>query len=442
LRLAVVGLGYAGLSTAACLAKRFDVVGVDVDGARVARLNRGEAPMHEKGLPALLKAGMREGTLVFSNGYDSLRGAGAIFITVGTPSEPGGAIDLSQVKSASVRIGKQLSERGRPLVVIKSTVTPGTATRVVKPLLERESGKGCGEGFDLCSNPEFLREGAAIEDTLHPDRIIIGPSNAKSGVAMRSLYRKFYGPKMPTVVETTPENAELIKYASNTFLATKISFINFIGRLCAAIPGADVNEVASGMGLDPRIAPKFLQAGPGFGGACFPKDSRALIAFAQQLGVDDSILRSVVAINDTQPDGIVSALERVLGTTHRKEIAVLGAAFKEQSDDVRESRSIVLAKSLLGKGASVRICDPEALEGARREIGPDAKYYSEARECIRGADAAVVMTAWGEFKRLKPRDFIVLMRTPVLFDARRLYDPDEYRLGSLKYLAVGLGEPA
>ena len=276
------------------------------------------------------------------------------------------------------------------------------------PLLEKESGKSCGDGFGLCSNPEFLREGEAVEDTLRPDRIVIGPVEESSGRAMKSLYRKFYGPKSPPIVETTPENAELIKYASNTFLATKISFINFIARICETLPGADVEDIAFGMGLDPRIGSRYLQAGPGFGGACFPKDSRALSAFVVQRGLDSSLLRSVLEINDTQPDWIVSAVERALGRIKDKEIAILGVAFKEESDDVRESRAIVLAKRLLQKGAQVRITDPEAMEGARRELGESAKYYKTAKDCIEGADAAIVMTAWEEFKKLKPRDFVEL----------------------------------
>jgi len=441
MKVAVVGLGYAGLCTAACLATKFEVVGVDVDAGRVLGLKRGETPIHEKGLPKLLKSGIAGGKLAFSENYDSLVGADIIFITVGTPSKPDGAIDLSQVTSASALIGRQLARsKKKTLVAIKSTVTPGTATNMVKPLLEEQSGKLCGDGFGLCSNPEFLREGAAIEDTLHPDRIVVGPLDKKSGRAMKSLYRRFYSQKSPPMVETTPENAELIKYASNTFLATKISFMNFIARICETLPGADVQKIAFGIGLDPRIGGRYLQAGPGFGGACFPKDSRALIAFAVQRGLDSALLRSVMEINDSQPDWIASAVERVLGGIKDKEIAILGVAFKEESDDVRESRAIVLAKSLLHKGAQVRITDPEAMDGARRVLGGSAKYYDTARDCIDGADAAIVMTAWDEFRRLEPGDFVKLMRTPVLFDARRVYDPSEYSVRPLKFMAIGFGD--
>lgn len=419
------------------------MVGIDVDSGRVSQLDRGKVPIHENGLSALLKSGMARGNLTFSEDYSRTRGASVILIAVGTPSNPDGAIDLSQVTNAAALIGRQLARsKNKPLVVIKSTVIPGTATTVVKPLLERESGKSCGAGFGLCSSPEFLREGKAIEDTLRPDRIVIGPLDEMSGRAMKSLYRRFYSPKSPPMVETTPENAELIKYASNAFLATKISFINFIARICETLPGADVGEIAFGMGLDPRIGRQYLEAGPGFGGACLPKDSRALRAFALQRGLDGSLLRSVMEINDTQPDRIVFAVERALGGISGKVIAILGVAFKEESDDVRESRAIVLAKRLLGKGAELRITDPEAIEGARRELGKNANYYEQPLDCIDGADAAIVMAAWGEFKKLKPQDFVRLMRTPLLFDARSIYDSKDYRAGALKFMAIGRGDLA
>lgn len=443
MKVAVVGLGYAGLCTAACFTRKFDVIGIDVDRRRISQLTGGDVPIHEKGLPALIKKSVEDGALSFSDSYESLNGAGTIFVAVGTPSKADGSIDLSQVTDASRRIGRELGRcKNKPLVVIKSTVTPGTTTKVVKPLLEEESGKECGVGFGLCSNPEFLREGAAIDDTLHPDRIIIGPLDRSSGLAMRSFYKKFFGPSLPPVVETTPENSELIKYASNAFLATKISFINFVARVCENLPGADVAEVALAMGFDPRIGGKYLQAGPGFGGACFPKDARALSAYVEQLGMDASLLRSVLAINDSQPEWIVSKLERKLGNVAGKGVAVLGVAFKEGSDDVRESRAIVLAKSLFRKGARVSVSDPMAIEGAKRELGQQARYCETAQDCIRGADAAVVLTGWAEFKRLKPDDFVRLMRTPILIDARRIYDPKKYDFPPLDYTAVGRGYPS
>lgn len=442
MKLGVVGLGYAGLCTAVCFAKKFDVVGVDVDQARVSQLSQGKSPIHEKGLPSLLETGLAKGSLSFHDNYDSLQDTDAIFIAVGTPSKPDGSIDLSQVSRASRAIGAQLANsKKRSLVVVKSTVTPGTASTVVKPLLEKESGKACGLGFGLCSNPEFLREGMAIEDTLHPDRIVIGPLEENAGLSMKSVYRRFYGKRSPPIVLTSPENAELIKYACNTFLATKVSFINLVARICETLPGGDVNEVAFAMGLDPRIGSRYLQAGPGFGGACFPKDSKAMSAFVAQRGIDSSLLRSTLEINDTQPDWILSRLEKVLGGFKGRDVAILGVAFKEDSDDVRESRAIELAKKLLVKGAQVRVTDPEAIDAARKELGEDVRYFGNSRDCLDGTDAAVVMTAWRDFESLKPADFLRLMRSPVVFDARRLYDADLFGAGALKFMAIGLGDP-
>jgi UDPglucose 6-dehydrogenase len=439
-RIAVVGLGYAGLCTAACLSTKFKVTGIDVDEARVLRLKRGEAPIHEKGLPAMLKAGIAKGNLSFSTGYDSVRGADVIIIAVGTPSRPDGSIDLSQVIAASTMVAKQLAlSKRKRVVVVKSTVTPGTTATVVRPILEKESGKKCGDEFGLCSNPEFLREGAAIEDMLHPDRIIIGPLDKDSRQTMKALYRRLYGRKSPPIVMTSAENAELIKYASNTFLATKISFINFIARLCETLPGADVEEVAHAMGMDPRIGGEYLQAGPGFGGACLPKDSRALGAFVLRQGLSSSLMRSVLDINDTQPGWISSEVEKALGGVRGREVALLGVAFKKDSDDVRESRAISLARILLDKGARVRITDPKAIEGAKRELGSSVSYFEDMRECIDGADAAVLMTAWNDFRKLKAGDFLKLMRTPFVFDAGRLYDPKDFRLPGLNFHAVGRG---
>jgi UDPglucose 6-dehydrogenase len=441
LKVGVVGLGYAGLCTAACLATKFEVVGVDVAESRVLRLNSGEVPIHEKGLSPLLRKDRAKGTLVFSSSYGSLRDSEVVFVAVGTPSKRDGAVDLSQVESACEAIGQEMARgEGKPTIVIKSTVVPGTATKVAKPLLEKASGMRCGTGFGLCSNPEFLREGAAIEDTLHPDRIVIGPVDDISGTALRAFYRKFYGWRLPPIVETSPENAELIKYASNTFLATKISFINLIARICDKLPGADVNAVALGMGIDPRIGRQYLQAGPGFGGACFPKDSRALAAYLEHVGIDASLLRAVLKINDTQPDWILSIVEKKLGTTRGKNVALLGVAFKEESDDVRESRAIVLVKALLEKGAKVRLSDPMAMDAAKIELGNNVRYFRNARECIKGADAAIVMTAWKDFRGLKPGDFAKLMRTPILIDARRIYDPQKYQHGALDYTGMGLGD--
>lgn len=439
MRVGVVGVGYVGLSTAVCLATKFHTVAVDKNQTRIRDLKKGVVPIHEKGLEALLKKAATANRLSFSDDPAALSGADAVFITVGTPSQSDGSIDLSQVKGVCYDLGNLLRQASdRPLILVKSTVVPGTSREVVKPVLERASGKKCGEGFLLCSNPEFLREGSAIQDSLKPQRIVLGPFDEASLAAARALYRKFYGQSMPPLVQTTPEGAELVKYASNSFLASKVSFVNLLARICELYPGTDVSDVARGMGLDPRIGGLFLQAGPGFGGSCFPKDVKAFSTYLRGLAIDTSILDGVLEINDFQPRHVVALAEKHAGTLSGKEVAVLGLAFKAETDDVRSSRSIPVVLELLEKGANVRVYDPMAMETAKAELGSKVTYSSSARECVRGADVAITMTAWKEFKTLKPSDFERLMRSPLLIDARRIYDPAAYSQ-KLAYYAVGRG---
>lgn len=439
MKVGVVGVGYVGLSTAACLATKFKTVAVDINESRIAELSNGKVPLHERGVEGLVRKGLASRRLTFSSDSYDLGGVEAIFIAVGTPGKEDGSVDLQQVRGACADIGASIRKsQNRPLVLVKSTVVPGTARTVAKPVLEERSGKRCGDGFLLCSNPEFLREGSAIEDTKRPSRIVVGAFDDLALRSARSLYRKFYGRNVPPVVATTPEGAELIKYGSNSFLATKVSFINLLARVCERFPGTDVADVARGMGLDPRIGKLFLQAGPGFGGSCFPKDVRAFSRFLSQAGEDPALLESVLGLNDSQPSHIPALLGNG-GSVSGKEIAVLGLAFKADTDDVRESRSIPLVKALLEKGAKVRVYDPAAIPKSRGELGASVTYCASAKECITGADLAITMTAWREFKALKPADYSRLMRSPVLIDARRIYDPKRYSK-QVAYHAVGLGE--
>src|SRR5437867_1163880 len=368
-RVAIVGLGYVGLSTAACLASKFHVTGVDLDQKKVKLIREGVVPFREEKLSPLLKKNVSNGMLSCTNSFDAISDADFIFIAVGTPSAKSGEIDLTQVRSAAQSIGEAFATSPKhPVVIIKSTVIPGTSKNIV-PILEQYSGKSCGEGFGVCSNPEFLREGQAVQDTLKPSRIVIGPVDQLSRRQILRFYGKFYGKQMPPVVEASPETAEMIKYASNAFLATKISFINLIARLCERIPGSDVNDVARGMGLDPRIGRLFLQAGPGFGGSCFPKDVQALVDYAKRLGVDPSILESTLEVNETQPDNVVSQAEKMLNRVDGKKIAVLGLAFNPNTDDIRESRAIPVIRKLVSKGAMVGAYDPMAMDRAKRQLG-------------------------------------------------------------------------
>ncbi len=438
-RVGVIGLGYVGQSTAVCLARKMSVIGLDTDRSKTRSLERGKPTISEKGVPALLRRGLSRGRLSFSSDYRDLDNAKFIFLTVGTPSLDSGKIDLSQVEAAARAVGREIGRgSGQPVIVIKSTVTPGTARQVVRRILEDESDKKMGKGFGLCSNPEFLREGAAVEDTLHPDRLVIGSDDAGSVRALRNFYKEFYGSALPRVVTTDHDSAELIKCASNAFLATKVSFINVVARMAEKLPGSDVGKVAEGLGLDPRIGERFLEAGPGYGGSCLPKDLKALIAHVNEQGVDSSLLRAVEQINATQPGHVLSIAERSLGSVADQTVAVLGLSFKPGTDDVRESRAIRLIEILLRKGALPRVYDPKAMANARKAIGSSVTYCTSAMNCIAGADLAVVMNAEPEFERLKPDDFLRLMRRAAVLDTRRIYNREDFD-GRLPLLSVGVG---
>jgi UDPglucose 6-dehydrogenase len=439
LKIGVVGVGYVGLSTAVCVATKYPTVAVDLDRARVSNLKAGKVPIHEKGLQRLLDKGLAAKRLLFSSSSEDVMGADVIFIAVGTPSGSDGSIELSQVRSSCAGIGGVIKRtKSKPLVLMKSTAVPGTARNVVKPILEESSNKTCGTGFGLCSNPEFLREGTAIQDTLGPDRVVLGPFDELSLRLARGFFQGFYGKNGPPSLVTTPEGAELVKYGSNALLATKVSFINLIAGVCERFPGTDVDDVARGIGMDHRIGPHFLQAGPGFGGSCFSKDVHAFSKSIGDSGLDSSILDSILEINEAQPHHVVKLAEKAADSLQGKEIAVLGLAFKAGTDDIRESRSIPLIQRLLEIGGKVRVYDPVAMPAAKTALASRVVYSSSTRDCIKGADVAIIMTAWRQFKSLKPGDYLKLMRSPVIVDARRVYDPRNYA-GKLRYAAVGIG---
>lgn len=436
----VVGLGYVGLTVAACLASRgFRVIGVDVDPERVEAVNRGRSPVHEPGLDRLLRSSLRRGTLRATTDYGELAGTDVTFITVGTPSLQDGGIDLRYVIEASNSIGRAIgSKDGRHLVVVKSTVLPGTTEGVVAPALAGSSGKALGGDLLVAVNPEFLREGSAVRDMLRPDRIVVGDVGDGSASIVVELYREFYRSRMPRVLKTSAVNAEMIKYASNAFLAAKVSLINEIARICEGLPGADVAVVAEGVGLDARIGPQFLRAGIGFGGSCFPKDLRALIARARELGIEPFMLRAVLEVNERQPLRAVEMAEEVIGDLRGKRAAVLGLAFKPNTDDVRESPAIRLVEELLRRGAEVRAYDPAAGRNAARVLQGRAEIVGSVDECLRGADVCFVATEWDEFRSLTPERFRSLMRNAVVIDGRRVFDPAVFSR-ELTYRAIGLG---
>jgi UDPglucose 6-dehydrogenase len=412
MKISVVGGGYVGLVTGACFAELgHDVTVIEIDPEKVRAINNGRPPVYEPGLEEILKKNtgknLRAGT-----GYESVFSAEIVFISVGTPPQPDGSANLAYIESAATSIGKAL--KNNPLfsvVVVKSTVPPGTTEKMVRPLVLRASGKTENEiGFAM--NPEFLREGRAVEDFLHPDRIVIGCSDRRTCDRIAEVYCTIPAP----VICTGLPAAEMIKYASNAFLATKISFANEIGNLCKSL-GIDVYEVMKGVGLDARIGPQFLNAGAGFGGSCFPKDVSALIALARGAGENPVLLPSVLAVNEQQPRRMIDLLEKRIGAPGGKRIAILGLAFKDNTDDIRDSRAIPVIRELVQKGAHITAYDPMAVPNMR-QLFPGIEYCPSAAGALTGADACLVMTEWPEFSQLD-REFD-LMAHKVIIEGRRI----------------------
>jgi UDPglucose 6-dehydrogenase len=432
MRIAVIGTGYVGLVSGACFSEfGVSVVCVDKEEAKIARLRRGEMPIYEPGLESLVAANVAAGRLSFTTELKpAIAGADAVFIAVGTPSRRGdGHADLSYVFAAAEEIGGALTDY--TVVVTKSTVPVGTG-RQVAAILRRVCSGG---QFDVASNPEFLREGSAIEDFMRPDRVVIGADSERAQAVMRQLYRPLYLIETPMLF-TDIETAELIKYAANAFLATKITFINEIADLCERV-GGDVQDVAKGIGLDGRIGRKFLHAGPGFGGSCFPKDCRALVRTAHEAEAPLSIVETVVQANEARKrrmaDKIIAACG---GTLAGKTIAVLGLTFKPNTDDMRDAPSIEVLPRLAAAGAAIRAFDPEGMIEAQK-LMPNLTYCNDAYETMVGAEALVLLTEWNEFRGLDLVRVGQLLVNPLVIDLRNIYQPQEMAAAGLCYISVG-----
>ncbi|HKB78322.1 MAG TPA: UDP-glucose/GDP-mannose dehydrogenase family protein [Thermoanaerobaculia bacterium] len=429
--IAVIGTGYVGLVTGACLADfGNDVVCVDIDEKKIQTLNDGKIPIYEPGLDKIVKRNASEGRLRFSTDLPAaIRSSRAIFIAVGTPPKPDGSADLRYVEEVARTIARFMN--GPKLVVTKSTVPIGTGRMIEKILNEA----GNGAHGSVASNPEFLREGSAIEDFMKPDRVVIGAADQESIELMREIYAPLHSLEIPFVV-TNVESAELIKYASNGFLATKISFINEIAVLCELL-GGDVQDVARGIGLDSRIGSKFLQAGPGFGGSCFPKDTSAVADIARRYGYEFEIVEAVLRVNASIKQRM---LEKVIDAFHGdvkgKTVAILGLAFKPETDDMRDSPTIPLIEGLQKGGATVRAYDPQAMENAGK-IFRDVVFCHDAYETAEGADALVIATEWNEFRALKLERIRQLLRHPLIVDLRNVYDPQRMKSEGFGYVSVG-----
>jgi UDPglucose 6-dehydrogenase len=434
MKICVVGSGYVGLVTGACLADfGMEVTGVDKDERKIAALERGEIPIYEPGLEEIVEKNVRAGRLAFTTELaPAVREAQAVFIAVGTPPLPDGSADLSFVREVAQSIGENLN--GFKVVITKSTVPVGTG-QMVEETVSRVSGGR--QEFAVVSNPEFLREGSAIEDFLRPDRVVIGARSQRAVDVMKEIYAPLKVAGVPFVVANV-ESAEMIKYASNGFLATKITFVNEIAELCEAV-GADVEVVAKGMGLDNRIGPKFLHPGPGFGGSCFPKDTRAVGQIARERGLEFSIIDAVLAANERTKQRMVGKIERAFGGLEGKTVALLGLAFKGDTDDMRESPAIPIVEGLLAKGATVRAFDPAAMKEARTLL-PPIEYCDDPYTAATGADGAVIATEWNQFRALNLGELKGRLRTPLLVDLRNLYEPSRVAAAGLRYVSVGRGE--
>jgi UDPglucose 6-dehydrogenase len=437
-KVCVVGSGYVGLVTGACLADfGMRVVGVDKDAAKVETLRRGEIPIYEPGLKTLVAKNAEEGRLSFTTELGpAIEDSRAVFIAVGTPPLPDGSADLTFIREVATQIGRHLNDF--KVVVTKSTVPTGTG-RMVEELI-REAAREAGhpvQDFAVVSNPEFLREGSAIEDFMNPDRVVIGSRDRRAVEVMLDVYAPLKTADVPFVV-TDVETAELIKYASNGFLATKISFINEIAALCEAL-GADVEVVARGMGLDNRIGPKFLQTGPGFGGSCFPKDTRAVAQIARDQGLSFRIIEAVLEVNEETKRRMVEKIEDAFGGLRGRTVALLGLAFKPNTDDMRESPAVPIARGMLERGARVRAFDPAAMEAARPEL-PELAYCANAYQAAEGADGIVIATEWNQFRSLEWGKLLRLVRQPLVVDLRNLYEPEKMAAAGFRYVSVGRRE--
>lgn len=431
MHIAVIGTGYVGLVSGACFAEfGVDVTCVDVDADKIEKLKNGVIPIYEPGLDQLVEKNVKAGRLHFTTDLGTaVSGAEVVFLAVGTPPKEDGSPDMSYYQQAALDVAKAMN--GYKVLVTKSTVPVGTGKWLrdfVSANLETATD------FGVASNPEFLREGAAIEDFMRPDRVVIGSNEQRAIEVMKELYRPLYLIETPIVI-TSLEAAELIKYAANAFLATKITFINEIANLCDAI-GCDVHDVARGMGMDNRIGRKFLHPGPGYGGSCFPKDTRALTTVADQFGVETRIVDAVILANDLQRQAMIPKIEKLVGDLNGKQIGVLGLSFKPETDDMRESPAIEIVHGMIERGASVRAFDPVAMEESRHYIN-GVEYAADEYDAIKDADAMVIVTEWNQFRALDMDRVKSLLRSPKIADLRNVYEPEDMRELGFEYVGVG-----
>jgi len=435
MKIGIVGLGFVGLSLTSVLAsKGYNVVGIDVDKKKCEKISNGISPFFEPDLENTLKNGLKKG-LEITHKFTAIKNCDLIFVTVGTPQNDTGAIDLSIIKKAITSIGENLKEnKKRQTILIKSTVIPGTMKSVILPILEKKSKKKAGRDFGLISNPEFLQESTAIRDTKYPHAVVLGGYETTFMKKVKSFFVKLH--PNTSIIITNHQTAEMIKYANNSFLATKISFINQLSNICQNIPGANVDDIAKTIGLDPRIGKLFLNAGPGYGGSCLPKDMKALINFATTTGVNPTLLNAVEEVNSKQLNQIINISKQRLGKIKDKKITILGTAFKPNTDDIRNSITIELIKKFLKRNAKIIVHDPRAIKNTKNLFEDKISYAKSISDAINGSQCVIIMTGWKQYEKLTNNDF-KHMRKKVVIDCRRILVEKQL---DADYFAIGIGK--
>ena len=435
MKIAVIGLGFVGLSLTSVLAsKGNNVIGIDVDVEKCKKIRSGIAPFFEPDLEKMLRIGLKK-KLTISDDFSLIKDCDMIFVAVGTPQKSNGAIELSMIKKAVTSIGRVLAKsKNNPIVLIKSTVIPGTMQNVILPILEKRSGKKAGKEFGLISNPEFLQESSAIRNTKFPHVIVLGGYQTKFMKKAKSFFSKLH-PNVPIII-TNHQTAEMIKYANNSFLATKISFINQLANLCQNVPGANIDDIAKTIGFDPRIGKSFLNAGPGYGGSCLPKDMKALINFAGGIGIKPTLLNAVEKTNQKQMEYIIQLIEKILGKITSKRITILGTAFKPNTDDIRDSTAIELIKKLLKKKAHITVHDPKAIKNTKKVFGGKIDYAKSIADALSKSQCVIIMTHWKQYEKLN-NNSIKHMDKKFIIDCRRILAKKELRA---EYHAIGMGK--
>ena len=432
MNISVIGVGYVGLVTGACFAEfGLNVTCCDKDKEKIDSLNKGEIPIYEPGLEELVRKNTKEGRLRFTTDLsECVKGSLVVFIAVGTPSKDDGSADLTYIEEAASVIAKNMD--GYKVIVTKSTVPVGTGKLISKIIEENQVEKGC---FDVVSNPEFLREGSALEDFMRPNRVVLGTNSPQAVAILKDLYRPLFLIEAPFVI-TNVESAEMIKYASNAFLATKISFINEMANLCEKV-GADVHVVAKGMGLDHRIGSKFLHPGPGFGGSCFPKDTLALAQVSKENGCRFELVEATIKVNKKQKALMLEKIKKGVGNVKGKKIAVWGITFKPNTSDMRDAPSLDIINGLLKQGASIKVFDPAGIEEAKKFLNDSVEYCDDMYEEMTGCDALVIITEWNQFRNPDFEKLKTSLKTPLIIDLRNIYDPEKMKKLGFQYICVG-----